>query len=364
MPKVSVVISAFNHEEYISQSIKSILNQSFRDFELIVVDNGSTDSTYKMILSVMDPRIRIFSIEKNVGFGYALNYCLKKSRGKYISLFTSDDLCSSDKLEKQVKYLDTHPEIGAVFSQAEMIDEERNRLEKHYYDGVFNQKNRNRHQWLNYFFYHGNCLCFPSALIRKSVYGRIGIENERLAQLHDFDLWIRLCLKYDIHIINEKLIEFRIRKDNKNAGADTIENRVRSMFEFSHALKHYLKIKNTGEFLKIFPEAKNRHDDINDKELIPFYVAREALDVEHVFHQKFALDTIFGLLHDKKAVEKLKNVCHFDYSDFIKLTGQYDLYHVDQIARLDDSVKKLKEEYEKLRHPIKEFKKSIWQKSA
>src|SRR5665647_1820676 len=100
MPKVSVIISAFNHEKYVAESIRSVLNQTFPDFELIAVDNGSTDSTYKIIKTIKDPRIRIFQIKKNIGFGHALNYALAKSRGEYISLFSSDDIAVPKKLAK------------------------------------------------------------------------------------------------------------------------------------------------------------------------------------------------------------------------------------------------------------------------
>ena len=363
MLKVSVIISAYNHEKYIAESINSILHQSFLDFELIVVDNGSSDSTYKIIKTIKDPRIKIFRIKKNIGFGYALNYALNKSRGEYISLFSSDDIGLPDKLKKQVKYLDDHPGVGAVFSQAQMIDEEGSAIAKHYYDKTFDQKNKSRFEWLNYFFYNGNCLCFPSTLIRKSVYKQILFENERLAQLHDFEVWVKICLIKDIYIFNEKLIKFRIRQDNKNAGADTIENKVRSMFEFSHVLKHYLKIKNVGEFLKIFPNAKEKYHDINDDELIPFYVAREALRVPHVFHQKFALDVLFDLLQNKRVVAKLNKQCHFDYTDFIKLTGQHDIYHVNHIAYQEALIKTLKQQYDDLKQPLKKLKKTIYGKS-
>lgn len=361
--KVSVIISAFNHEKYVAKSIESILNQTFLDFELIVIDNGSTDSTNKIIRSFQDPRIKVFQIKKNIGFGFALNYALNKTRGEYISLFSSDDICSPDKLEKQVKYLDENHEVGAVFSQAQMIDEEGNILPDHYYDQVFEQKNKNRFEWLNYFFYNGNCICFPSTLIRKSVYKQIQFENEALAQLHDFDTWIRLCFKKNIYIFSEKLVKFRIRSGNLNAGSDTIENKIRSMFEFGHILKNYLKINSIKEFIKIFPEAKEKYILVNDRELIPFYLARLALEVKHIFHQKFALDILFDLLQNNKIISKLNSKYNFDYTDFIRLTGEHDIYHVNHLAYQDSKIKTLKQQYDVLKHPLKKFKKNIYAKS-
>ena len=148
-----------------------------------------------------------------------------------------------------------------------------------------------------------------------------------------------------------------------NAGADTIENKIRSIFEFGQVLKQYLKIKNNDEFLKIFPEAKKRFNDINDNKLIPFYVARQALEVEHVFHQKFALDVLFDLLQNNEIVSKLNKQCNFDYTDFIKLTGKHDVYHVNHIAYQEKLIKTLKQEYEDLKYPFKKLKKIIYAKS-
>lgn len=363
MPKVSVIVSAFNHKKYVAESVKSILNQTFHDFELIVVDNGSTDSTYKVIKSIKDPRIRVFQIKKNDGFGYALNYALSKSRGKYISLFSSDDISLPSRLNKQIKYLDAHPGIGAVFSQAQMIDEEGYEIKEHYYYEVFDKKNKDRFEWLNYFFFNGNCICFPSAVIRKSIYKKIGFEDGRMAQLHDFDTWVRLCFDQDIYIFKEKLIKFRIRSGNMNAGADTFENKIRSMFEFGHILKHYLKVKNVKEFLKIFPEAEKKYKDITDDELIPFYVARQALEVEHVFHQKFGLDVLYDLLQNNKTASKLYKKYNFDYINFIKLTGERDIYHVNHLAYQEKTIKNLKEHYDELKHPLKKLKSTLYAKS-
>jgi glycosyltransferase involved in cell wall biosynthesis len=356
MVKVSIIISAYNHEKFLKDTVSSLIKQTFSDFEIILIDNGSNDSTYKICKSFSDSRIKVFQIKKNIGFAYALNYAFEKCQGEYISLFTSDDISLPDKLKKQVKYLDDHPEIGAVFSKAQMIDEDGNNT-KHNYNEVFDQVNRSRYEWLNYFFNKGNCLCFSSALIRKSVYKEIGLENMTMTQLHDFDLWKRLCLKYEIYIFQENLIKFRIRNDNKNASAPTIDNQFRSIFEFSHILKNYLKIKNISEYNKIFPNSIKKYKDIISSELIPYYVAREALNIPQFFYYKFALDVIYDLLNNEKAALKIRRFSNFDYADFSKLAGKFDIYNINQIHL----VKELKEKIEKLNLENNELKKPLEQ---
>jgi hypothetical protein len=199
-------------------------------------------------------------------------------------------------------------------------------------------------------------------MIRKKVYDDIGYHNPCLAQIQDFDIGVKLSLKLEQHIIQERLTKFRIRAGDMNASASTPKAVIRSMFEFSHVLKHYLKIKDIDEFNKIFPDSNKKYGDIKDIELIPFYVAREALNVEHVFHQKFALDVIYAMLQDEKKVEKLNKLSNFDYVNFIKLTGKYDIYHVNHIAYQEELIKTLKQQYEDLKYPLKKFKKNLYGK--
>ena len=361
MAKVSVIIPSYNHEKYVGYALESVLNQTFQDFEIIVTDDHSTDQTIKEIKKFKDPRIKLFFSNKNRGVCVAINNCLLHAKGEYVSPLNSDDAFFPDKLETQVKYLDSHSDVGAVFSQVQMINEEGIGIpdSSHFHGRMNLLENRGRFQWLNYFFYNCRWLWHPSMMMRKKIYDDIGNHNPCLAQIHDFDIGIRLSLKYELSIIQEKLTKFRIRAGEMNASAATPKAIVRSMFEFSHVLKHYLLIRDVEEFLKIFPQSQTKYKDIIDDELIPFYVARQALEVEHVFHQKFALDVLFDLLQNKKIVNKLREKYKFDYSDFIKLTGKYDLYHVGHIAYQEALIKKLQVENNRLKTPINQIKSLI-----
>ncbi|MEK7633229.1 MAG: glycosyltransferase [Patescibacteria group bacterium] len=361
MPKVSVIIPSYNHEKYIAYALESVLGQTFQDFEIIINDDHSSDKTVEEIKKFKDPRIKLFISTKNHGVCVAINNCLVLAKGKYIAHLNSDDAFFPEKLEKQVAYLDAHPETGAVFTQAQMIDEGGSNIpdSEHFHGKMNSLENRNRFQWLNYFFYNCRWLWHPSMMMRKKVYDFIGYHNPCLAQIQDFDIGIRLSLKYEQHIIQEKLTKFRIRAGEMNASAATPKAVVRSMFEFSHVLKHYLKIMNIGEFIKIFPLSQEKYCDITDDELIPFYVARQTLEVEHVFHQKFALDVLFDLLQNKKIVSKLNKQSKFDYADFIELTGKYDIYHVNHITYQDDLIKKLKGEIIRLKKPINRIRMAV-----
>jgi glycosyltransferase involved in cell wall biosynthesis len=122
-PAVSVIMAAYNGERFLRPAIDSILSQSFRDFELIVIDDCSTDSTSRIMSEVKDERIRVLRNERNLGIAGTLNRGLAVARGEYIALQDHDDVSLPTRFEKQVQHLHAHPEVGLVGSPAWVIDE-------------------------------------------------------------------------------------------------------------------------------------------------------------------------------------------------------------------------------------------------
>ena len=122
MTKVSIVLTSYNHEKYIAQAIESALSQSFCDFELLIVDDGSIDNSMDVIKSFSDSRISMRRSETNTG-GMAFWEVLRCCRSKYIAVHHSDDSWSPDKLQKQVEFLDSNPDTVACFTLVQLIDE-------------------------------------------------------------------------------------------------------------------------------------------------------------------------------------------------------------------------------------------------
>ena len=323
MPKVSVCIPSFNHEKYIAETIKSVLNQTFEDFELIITDDGSSDKTVEVIKSFKDPRIKLYIFDENLGAAEAYGNCISNAVGEYIANLSSDDVFFPEKLEKQVEYLDNHANIAAVFTHVQIIDENGNdfKEEKHFYYSVFDQPNRTRFEWLNYFFYNGNCLCHPSVLIRRECYAPLVLQEKRFAQLGDFNYWVKICLKYDIHIIQEKLTRFRVQKNSLNASGLRPDVLKRYSIERIEIQKTFLEIQDIKEFKKVFPQYAE--EKIN-KGCIPYYLAIEALNSSRE-RQIFSFDTLFDLM--KKKAKLLKKELNFGYKEFLKLTGEYDIFN-------------------------------------
>jgi sugar O-acyltransferase (sialic acid O-acetyltransferase NeuD family) len=325
-PLVSVVMASYNHEKYVCQAIESVLAQTFRDIEFIIIDDGSDDRTADMIRKYDDPMIKAQFSKQNRGAIYTKNKCLDMARGKYIAILNSDDAFMPAKLEKQVAFLEGNPNVGVVLTDVSVIDDDGKPFtdKKHFYYKVFSQPNRSRFEWLRHFFYEGNCLCIPSALIRRECYDVVGRPDSRYLQLPDLDFWIRICFRYEIHIFQEKLTQFRVRSNGDNASSSKPENMRRVWWEYSKILHRYRTICNEKELLAIFPEAmeftKTRPVE---SDMIPYVVARLALAAGESPHMSaFALDTLFELLAEPGRGRRLYEEYAFGYKEFIELTGK------------------------------------------
>ncbi|MEO1990416.1 MAG: glycosyltransferase [Pirellulales bacterium] len=328
MPKVSVVLTSYNHEKYLREAIDSVLGQTFLDFELILWDDASKDTSWGIIKGYTDSRIKTFRNDEQRGSVYGINKAISEvATGEYIAIHHSDDVWEGSKLEKQVDFLSANPEFGAVFTNARVIGEDGGPLKdlKHPYLRIFAHRNRTRHQWLNRFFYDCNALCHPSVLIRKQCYEDCGLYRNVFYQLDDFDMWIRLCLKYEIHVLPEKLTRFRVRDDEANTSGDRPEARIRTMTEFHYILKNYQRVKTFDEMVAIFPEARKYY---REEGFDPdFVLAMVALgERSQHFAKSFALGLLFDLLSDESKAQEIKSLYGFDYRELAAYTAAHDTF--------------------------------------
>ena len=334
MPIVSVILTSYNHEKYLRESIESVLSQTFTDFELIIVDDCSTDRSWEIIESYSDDRIIKVRNPKNVL--YVLNEAITNVvTGKYIAIHHSDDVWEPNKLAEQVGFLATHDSYGAVFSWASIVDEDGKLFldESHFYYKIFEQPNRSRFEWLNFFFFQGNALCHPSVLIRKQCYDECGLYRYGLAQVPDLDMWMRLCLKYEIYVLPQKLIRFRIRQNEANASGNRLENRIQHYTEFYQLLENYLQVESFSELELIFPSTKSffRAGD----SLISFAFAMTCLQ-ERTFPwvKLFGVNLLYELIKKPQMRARLSRLYSFSYNDLFVIARSNDLFSFEETQKL------------------------------
>lgn len=258
-PLVTVLLTSYNHEAFVGESIESVLNQTYENFELIVWDDSSSDDSFSVIKKYQDPRLQTIKSDTNRGPTHIFNdVILNLAKGKYIAIHHSDDVWLPHKLAQQVSFLESNAEIGAVFGFADAINEAGEKLPEgsHVYSTIFQQANRSRQAWLRHFLLSGNALCHPSVLIRKECYAAVGGYRHDLFQLPDFEMWIRLCCRFEIHVIQEPLIHFRLLDRERNTSGIRPETISRTAYEMHRVLATFKNNLNFSDLVEMFPEHK------------------------------------------------------------------------------------------------------------
>ena len=208
-PSISVILPAFNCEKFIGDAIQSVLQQTFTDFELIIINDGSTDKTEFAILAFADPRIVYLKNPGNKGLIYSLNRAIELTQGKYIARMDADDICVPERLAKQKDYLDHHQEIAMVASFVSFIDEKGNdkgvwQLDRETISPV---KIKNKMPF-------ENCIAHPSVMIRSEILKGLAYKQYQ-ENIEDYDLWLRMFNRgYGIGKINEPLLVYRVHSDS------------------------------------------------------------------------------------------------------------------------------------------------------
>jgi glycosyltransferase involved in cell wall biosynthesis len=324
MPKISVILTSFNHEKYIRESIDSVLRQSFTDLELLILDDASSDNSWTIINSYSDERIKLFRSQVNGEISPLIEKVIREhATGEYIAIHHSDDVWELEKLAKQMAYIDERPEIGAVFTWVQVIDETGTRVENDW----FNRGNQPRWAWLRELFDEKNTLNHPSSLIRRSCYDEIGGYRYGLGQIDDAEFWSRLVLRHPIHVLEEKLTLHRLFSDNSNVSGDRPDVAVRSSHEWNFLRKNLLALRSFDEVVQVFPELERwRHPKGFN---VKFLVAMACVQSPHRSAWVLGLQWLFELLNDTAQQNQLVELYAFTDFSLIKLSATLDSFRVE-----------------------------------
>ena len=223
--KVSICIPAYNNEKEIAVTIQRIIKQTYTNWELIIVDDASTDNTVSIIKQFSDPRIKLYQNEQNLGMVGNWNRCVKLCTADYIKLVCADDVLRNESLEKEMPVITSNPEIVMTVNDSIMINRKHEKLGlfgrypvKGFIDG---KKLAKRSLILNNFF------GMPCAvLFRKSAFDQAGGFDERFQYILDFDLWLTMAQYGQVAVLPEKLNYFMLREDSNTGKVLSKENKA------------------------------------------------------------------------------------------------------------------------------------------
>jgi glycosyltransferase involved in cell wall biosynthesis len=237
--KVSVIILTYNRAKRLVEAIDSVLNQTFKNLELIIVDNYSSDDTESVVNSLKDQRIRYFKNENKGFLGINRNFGIEKAQGEYIAFLDDDDIWLPEKLAKQIEMLDANKELGLVYADCYIMDDSGALKEKTYLASRKPARGPALTGLLQ-----DNTIPILTAVIRKGALDKVGGFNTEYLIAQDYDLWLKIAQHYPIGFINEPLAKYRVHR-----GAASSKN---------HIINYKEDLQIRSRWLKKNPELKNQ----------------------------------------------------------------------------------------------------------
>jgi glycosyltransferase involved in cell wall biosynthesis len=233
-PFVSVIMPNYNMALYLPEAINSILKQTYKNFEFIIVDDCSTDDSWKIIKSFKDKRIKAFQNSENLKNNRTRNKGFEKisKNSEYIAIMDSDDVSLPDRLKREVEFLEKYQDYGAVSSNLLIINEESEVYSRREYKLSWNKIRKTM--------IRSNEIAHPAAMVRTSVMKDLGGYDEHYTRCPDYDLWMRLILKFKIKNLRKPVLKYRISE---------IQGLNRS---FNKSMKFFFEIRFKNIFKKEF----------------------------------------------------------------------------------------------------------------
>jgi glycosyltransferase involved in cell wall biosynthesis len=226
MPKVSVIIPAYNAMQYLPDTVSSVLRQTFINFELLIINDGSSDNIKEWVINLTDERVKLIS-QQNQGVSVARNIGISQAQGEYIAFLDADDLWYATKLEKQVRFLDNNPTIGLVHSWMAVIDEQGKPT------GRIMTSDTEGSAWKQ--LVEKNTVACSSVMVRRlcfqTVEGFSPRQNEYPVDVEDWEMWIRIAAHYPFAVIKEPLISYRQHISNTSKNWQSLEKAYRIVIE-------------------------------------------------------------------------------------------------------------------------------------
>jgi glycosyltransferase involved in cell wall biosynthesis len=237
-PKVSIVIPAYNAMDFLPETIETIINQTYTDFEVLVIDDGSLDNVVEWVSQLQDPRVKIVS-QANQGVSGARNKGIELARGEYMAFSDADDLWESTKLAKQVERLDQDSTVGLVYVWTALADQ--NGIPT----GRVVSSNAEGNVWQQLTALNMVC-CGSTPLVRRCCFETVGLFAVDISFSEDWDMWLRIAAKYPFAVVKEPLLRYRQHQNNTSRNCQLMLKDSRIIIEraFSSAPIELLHLRN------------------------------------------------------------------------------------------------------------------------
>lgn len=296
MTKLTVLMTVYNSESYLREAVRSILNQTYRDFKFLIIDNASTDISRELIRSFNDPRIELVALSENIGQVAALNKGLDMIDTPLVARMDADDISMPRRFERQVEFMDSHPTVGVCGT----------------FVITFDGGKKNRYNWpcqspdIKVKLLFECTIAHPSVMIRKSFFDKFKLRyNEKAGHSEDWELWQRASQYFALANIPEYLLRYRIHKDNEsfkifNRQKDVAEKMDTVTLKFLGLENHSLRSTHRDVAFETF-NVKNRESKFIDDVVRWFNTLRTANKSRRIYLEdsleRFLSERLFIVLN-------------------------------------------------------------------
>jgi len=215
--RVSVCVPTFNPGVHLKPALDTVLSQTFTDFELIIVDDCSSEEVETIVFQIDDPRIRFFRNEANLGLVGNWNRCIDLASGEYVSIFHQDDLMDRENIGSKTAILDLYPQVGIVYSNILRIDENSQIIGGHYISQPSQDVVLTGVQLFQMVADTGNPVACPSVMARRECYEKLGRFDDRLPFATDMEMWLRIARVYSVGYLARPLLSHRVHGRQETA---------------------------------------------------------------------------------------------------------------------------------------------------
>lgn len=315
-PKITILCPSYNHENFVVAFIESVQSQTLQDFELIIVDDSSSDNNLKKINQIRDERIFVIKHDFNEGINSALNDAISHARSNYCVFMGSDDIMEPRHLECSYNYLENNHEVDVFYCSLSLIDDDGNAVPDK--KGEYVRGNSDRFGLLRSMFFNGNQLLSPGMVVRTQAFKAIMPLDADVLQYQDCQIHVRLLINGGVFQSTEKLVKYRQRTSEANASARSKSVLVRESLEVPSLMNGFLKIKDVELLLNVFQEDARRFGEPTNC-TIPYILGRLAIATQDFSKQCWGYRTIGKFIKNKKNRSLLHSLYGFDFASFIRL---------------------------------------------
>ena len=359
-PLISVYILCYNHEKYVAQSIESVLNQTYTNLELIIVDNASIDNSKTIIdsYSEKDKRIRFFPMEYNTFVSYGSNFAIQRCIGDYVCVLSADDYFETNKIEIQLNFM-LKNKLDISFSWINIVNSTSQIISNHLTEKWFNfNEINNRNEILRSYLKLQNRTNAVTAMLSRNILNDENLFDNRLLQTQDYELWIRLLSKTEnVMILDKKLTNYRVLDEGTNLSLSTSSSRLnRTDFEMIYVFKNFYNYSN---------ELLSKLLDVNVNNDNKFRLLYRFFDDNNIVCGKFA---ILLSIYDELGINCKINSERFQFffSKYGEFSFAYESSLSSALKEKDENIKGIQEgkdwletQYESLTRALKEKDENI-----